>query len=148
MGENFLEAAKQGRQAALDADARLREIKTIVDDLDAQIRLLSGGEVGVVERIWPPVITMYVPPGNVRQASTTRHYQALVFERQGRAPTMLCEFEPDPAGYPVKVRYDGGFQLASDSAELVGALKEVLATPQAGRSLNALLDPEPVKQTG
>ncbi len=63
-------------------------------------------------------------------------------------PQLLCEFEPSPSGYPVKVRYDGEFVLAAGRGELVNALKEVLATPQAGRALNALLDADPVRQAG
>ncbi len=59
---DFLEAARKGRQAAVDADASLKEIRGVVGDLDAQIRQLSNGQVGVLEGTWPPPPKNYMPP--------------------------------------------------------------------------------------
>lgn len=150
MSENdFLEAVERGRQAAIDAEANLKEIRSVVRDLDALIRRLSSGSVGVIESSWPPIPRNFVPtPKGMSPPPPGRRYNALAFERGDKDLQVLCEFEPDPAGYPVKVRYEGGFVMASSRPDLVAALKDVLATPQAGRVLNALLDPEPVKQAG
>lgn len=147
MAEKFLEAVRKGQRAALAAEKKIGEIRAVIADLDSQIRRLSGESVGVVESPRPAVPKNFVPSLSKGFEPPPRRYNALVFKREGEERE-FCEFERGPGGYPVEIRYDGGFTLASNRVELVAALKDVLATSQAGRALNALLNPEPARQAG
>ncbi len=147
MGEKFLDAVKKGQRAALAAEKKVGEIRAVIADLDSQVRQLSDGVVGVAESPRPATPKKFVPNLTKGFEPPPRRYNALVFKR-GDEEREFCEFEPGPAGYPVEIRFDGGFMLASARVELVAALKDVLATPQAGRALNALIDPARARKAG
>nr|WP_279158761.1 hypothetical protein [Pseudomonas corrugata] len=136
---DFKAALSVGMAAHDQAEADRKEILSVVADLGAQAKELTGGKATIVvatikrEKSMAEVLS----DGGSIFGRNSVEYDALVVESTSDADDFseLCTWSSNDGGYPVTIRFNDNKWGCHDRASLEEALQSVVSTPAAGRAL-------------
>lgn len=143
---DFQSAFKLGLQASEQAGLARNQIETVFDEFARQVSEASRGAIAVERQTVRQAIkakkSIYdLAAGILPDYKLVNVLKALAVG--SKASQELCEYELSPAGYPVELRYADVTEDCHSKKSLEDGLVSLLAAPQTGDKLRALLQARP-----
>lgn len=142
---NFIDAFKDGLNAAEVADLARRDIDDVFSNLDKQIRKGSNGKLSIEKSEYevPSISWTKIFPIPPKPKET---YWAIVAKNptiEQSYETELARWQMDRRGYPCKLIWTQQEQVCEDRTALENCLAELLRDPIIGERLYALMNLKP-----
>lgn len=139
---DLVEAIKRGMQAADDAQRATDEINATIAEVAESVEAVSDGKVTLVRTPKQrPIGTRTIVDVVTGVIQETEPYEVIQFELKSDKfnIAVLCEIELSKMGYPVTLAVPDREIFCENRGSLLTALATILAEPDAGRKLKALL---------
>jgi hypothetical protein len=128
---DFKSAISQGLKGAENLELQRAEIRDVLNDLSTQVKEATGGKVRVAVEA--------IPLNEVADWSfSARGLMAVTAEKPVKY-RVLCSWEQPKSGYPCVLEIGRMRFSCEDKVALVGALEELLRTPETGERIRALM---------
>lgn len=146
---DYIQAFKKGLEAAEAADRARKEIDSVFEDLDRQLREGTGGKIAIKRKefevkgmttIWTPWTAGQFLPGSQKET----YWAIVAYNPQiTNSPVkQLAIWRQARAGYPCKITWENVEHACEDKRGLEGALAMLLADPLVGETIHSLMQLE------
>ncbi|PHN78366.1 hypothetical protein [Pseudomonas syringae] len=138
---DFIKSFQKGIEAAISAENNKNEIDAVFDSLNHQLGQVSGGKlkVAIVFKSNPFVDFLAAASNSPAKGS----YWAIVASNplaESFSPKELANWKSDQNGYPCVISTDSEEIYCEDKLALEKALGHILALPDVGKKLHALMN--------
>jgi len=139
---DYIQAFKKGLEAAEPADRARKEIDSVFEDLDRQIRAGTEGRIGIKRQEFI-IQRMPFTAQKLEDLITPKEtYWAIVaYNPQITSSPVkeLSRWRHDRAGYPCKISWGGMEHTCEDKRSLENVLGRLLGDPLVGETLHVLM---------
>ena len=140
---DFIDSFNKGLSAAEQAIANMDEIDSVIEHLSEQLLQATKGKlkISIVEKHMPLAgFSM-----NLSEFMNRKTYWAIVASNPLTTfqPKELAEWKFSEYGYPCRIVLSDTEIYCEDKTALENALSKMIATPEAGKKLKAVIEQEP-----
>jgi hypothetical protein len=140
---NFIDSFNKGISAAEKAIANKDEIDSVIEQLSDQLEQATAGKlkISIAEKQMP----FNAFTGGISELINRKTYWAIVASNPlaSYQPKELAEWKFAETGYPCSIVLPDLEIYCEDKAALENALAKMLATPEAGKKLMAVIVQKP-----
>lgn len=135
--KDYKESLLAGIAAAKKAEDNRNEVKEVLDDLDRQIRNISGDKAGFGIATFFKEDDSHLSVGVLlTQGRKREQYKGLaIFDYNQRNGIEIAEWIQNDSGYPCTIRYRGQKLFCSNKNELENALASLLRDVKTGEAI-------------
>lgn len=139
---NFIDSFNKGISAAEKAIANKDEIDAVIQQLSDQLQQVTGGKlkISIIEKQMP--LSGFAT--NISDFLSRKTYWAIVASNPLASfqPKQLAQWKFSESGYPCRIVLANTEMYCEDKAALENALGIMIATPEAGKKLKAVIEQE------
>jgi hypothetical protein len=140
---DFIDSFNKGLSAAEEAIANKDEIDSVIEQLSEQLQQATKGKLKI------SIIEKQVPLAgfsmSLSEIMNRKTYWAIAASNPLSTfqPKELAEWKFSESGYPCRIVLSDTEIYCEDKTALENALSKMIATPEAGKKLKAVIEQEP-----
>lgn len=135
---DFKSAIAVGLQAAIDAERRRNEVRSVFIELDKQVHEATNGEIRIAIEVWDPAGVNSLLK-LVDRSKFIPDRAIVAIGKTGKQKEMLAKWEQSKDGYPCKIEIGADVYSCEDRVGLEQCLRSLLEDPTVGEKLHRLM---------